>query len=278
MADFDDLAITTTLPDDAEVVIQQAGALPPVRMDGASMRTAFKGDQGDQGATGTQGNQGSQGQQGNTGPQGNLGNSGPTGAAGNDGTDGAQGVQGLYTVEIYRNVLAAQASITPVGGSIVVATAVTVAPNLWATTLTPATTGQKTIISRATVNPETQSGTITPTWSASFDAGGTGPSGPQGPMGAAGAAGAMGTAGAAGQDSTVPGPTGPTGGAGAMGTCRRGRCDGGGWYGWCGWCNGGPGFARRPRAGRIGAGLLRADRQGSADRRGRSCRYSTLRI
>ena len=74
MADFDDLAITTTLADDAEVVIQQAGALPPVRMDGAAMRTAFKGDQGDQGSTGVQGNVGSQGQQGNTGAQGNLGN------------------------------------------------------------------------------------------------------------------------------------------------------------------------------------------------------------
>ncbi len=217
MADLRDLATTTTMPDDAEVVIQPAGDVEPLRLDGASMRTAFKGDQGDQGVMGAQGNVGSQGSQGNVGSQGSQGNvgaQGQQGTAGNDGNDGTDGAQGLYTVEIYRNVLTAQASITPTGGSIVVATAAVVAPNLWATTLTPAPTGQKTIISRTVINPETQSGTITPTWSASFDAGGTGPSGPQGPMGAAGA---MGTAGAAGQDSTVPGPTGPAGAAGAPG-------------------------------------------------------------
>ena len=52
MADLRDLATTTTMPDDAEVVIQPAGDVAPLRLDGASMRTAFKGDQGDQGATG----------------------------------------------------------------------------------------------------------------------------------------------------------------------------------------------------------------------------------
>ena len=166
------------------------------------------------------GDTGPKGAQGTDGPQGTPGVQGAMGSPGTHGTHGAmgpQGVQGLYTVEIYRNVPNAQASITPTGGSIVVATAVVVAPSLWATTLTPAPTGQKTIISRSVVNAATQSGTITPIWSSSFDSGGTGPAGPQGPTGAMGSDGMDGAKGAMG-DQGPQGSQGQQGNQGDQGT------------------------------------------------------------
>ena len=49
MVDIADLATSTTMHDNAEIVIQAAGDVAPLRLDGASMRTAFKGDQGDAG-------------------------------------------------------------------------------------------------------------------------------------------------------------------------------------------------------------------------------------
>ena len=53
MADIADLATTTTLDDDAVVVLQPAGDVEPVKMTGAAMRTAFAWA-----LTGTDGNDG----------------------------------------------------------------------------------------------------------------------------------------------------------------------------------------------------------------------------
>ena len=220
MADIADLGNTTSLPDAAVVVIQPPGDVEPVKMTGALMRTAFKGDQGDQGATGSQGNVGSQGSQGNVGAQGNAGpqgNQGQTGAAGNDGTDGAQGTS---DVQIYRLVADADVTTTPAptGGSVNVATlAVTSVPTDWLATQPASQAGMAILASRTTINPATQTGLVNnPTWSAPFEAGGSGPAGPQGQTGAAGAAGAAGQQGVMGNQGAA-GPAGGQGNPGAAG-------------------------------------------------------------
>ena len=56
MADIADLGTTTTLNDTDTVVLQPAFDVEPVKMTGAAMRTAFKGDPGDPGAPGTPAN------------------------------------------------------------------------------------------------------------------------------------------------------------------------------------------------------------------------------
>ena len=74
MADIADFATATTLDDAAVVVLQPAGDVPPEKMTGAAMRTAFAGADGtdgtDDGADGTDGNDGSTGA---TGPDGTFG-------------------------------------------------------------------------------------------------------------------------------------------------------------------------------------------------------------
>ena len=92
MADIADLATTTTLDDAAVVVLQPDGDVPPVKMTGAAMRTAFAG------ADGTDGDDGDDGGVGPTGPTGPAGADstvpGPAGADGEDGTDGGTGSAG----------------------------------------------------------------------------------------------------------------------------------------------------------------------------------------
>ena len=219
MADIADLANITTLPDAAEVVIQPPGDVEPVKMTGATMRTAFKGDPGDQGATGAQGNVGAQGSQGNVGAQGNTGpqgNQGQTGAAGNDGNPGANGAQGQYDVTVFRN--GTTPPNMPVGGSVDIATGVLSPPPNWTADPTVPGTNENTYASRVTIDPVTQTGLITPVWSAVYEAGGSGPAGPQGLPGAASTVpGPAGQKGDPGADSTVPGPAGAAGAAGAKG-------------------------------------------------------------
>ena len=78
MVEIADLATTTTLDDDAVVVLQPAGDVEPVKMTGAAMRTAFAG------ADGTDGNDGTDGDDGATGA------TGPTGPSGADASSGAR--------------------------------------------------------------------------------------------------------------------------------------------------------------------------------------------
>ena len=205
---------TTTLNDTDTVVLQPAGDAEPVKMAGATMRTAFKGNQGDEGPTGGTGPGGATGGVGQTGPAGGVGQTGPaggtgpTGAAGGTGPTGAAGgtgpagatggagptgAQGLYTVDIYNAVTTGTTPATPTGGTIDVATGtVIVSPVNWRSDLPTPGAGETLFIAQATVNPATQSGNITPTWSTPFEAGGDGPAGPAGPVGPEGADGPAG--------------------------------------------------------------------------------------
>ena len=108
---------------------------------------------------------------------------------------GAQGVQGQYTVTIYRNATTPPAQ--PTGGSVDVSTGVVTPPADWTTSPATPSSGENTYASSATVNPNSQSGSITPTWSAVFTAGGTGPPGPQGEQGEQGLQGDDGAVGTA---------------------------------------------------------------------------------
>ena len=123
-----------------------------------------------------------------------------------------QGPQGTSDVEVFRVVNSSDISTTarPAGGEIDIASlAVTVVPAGWsAVEITPGA-NQALVASRVTVNPATQTGTLTsPNWSAVFEVGGAGPAGPQGqqgdtgPEGAQGAQGAQGDPGMDGADGT----------------------------------------------------------------------------
>ena len=124
---------------------------------------------------------GAAGATGQTGPAGMTGMTGPRGDAGADGATGAQGPQGIFTLQIFQN--AASVPTTPTGGSYVIATNTLTPPTDWTATPTTAGAGELTYISEYIVNPASQSGTITPTWSAPFQAGATGPVGPAWPDG-----------------------------------------------------------------------------------------------
>lgn len=119
------------------------------------------------------------------GRYGDKGDKGDPGDMGVTGSTGADGPQGIFNLEIYRN--AASTPSTPSGGSYVLATNALTAPADWTTSPSTPSTGENTYISRASINPATQSGTITPTWGMPFQAGATGPMGMTGSTGAAGA-------------------------------------------------------------------------------------------
>ena len=80
------------------------------------------------------------------------------------GNKGDKGDQARFDIKCYDN--GATAPSTPTGGSFVISTGVLTAPT--GTTVDPVEppTGQVTWVSRAPINPGTQSGTVTPTWSA----------------------------------------------------------------------------------------------------------------
>ena len=152
---------------------------------------------------------------------------------------GVAGAQGRYDVTIYRNAAATPAQ--PTGGSVNVATGVVTPPANW--TNDPATpgAGENTYAARDTINPNSQTGDIVPTWSAVFEAGGTGPQGTQGPAGSDGADGADGQQGPQGN----PGADGSDGAAGAAGADGNGRGNRRGRGRWSGRPTGCPG---QPRA------------------------------
>ena len=115
-----------------------------------------------------------------------------------------QGPQGTSDVEVFRVVNSSDISTTarPAGGEIDIASlAVTVVPAGWsAVEITPGA-NQALVASRVTVNPATQTGTLTsPNWSAVFEVGGAGPAGPQGQQGDTGPQGAQGAQGDPGVD------------------------------------------------------------------------------
>ena len=103
---------------------------------------------------------------------------GATGQTGQTGNRGDQGATGRYDVEIFQN--AATTPATPTGGSVVVTTGAVTTPSGWSVVPTTPPSGQHTYASRATINPASQSGTVTPAWSAAFRAGSTGPAGTAG--------------------------------------------------------------------------------------------------
>ena len=121
------------------------------------------------------GPRGSRGPDGPMGPDGPAGATGATGAAGADGATGLpglQGPQGTIIVQIFRN--AAAPPPTPTGGSYNIDTGALVVPAGWTDSPTTLGAGHLTYISRVAFDPAVQSGTITPTWSAPFQAGATG--------------------------------------------------------------------------------------------------------
>ena len=95
---------------------------------------------------------------------------------------GAQGPQGIYTEEIFTN--ASSAGSAPTGGAIVVGGAVTPPTGWYRAGSLPATPdGERPYVSRASINPATQTGTITPTWGTPIPAGVPGPKGDKGDKG-----------------------------------------------------------------------------------------------
>ena len=112
-----------------------------------------------------------------TGP---TGAAGAAGAAGADGSDGSQGPQGVYQVQIY--IEASATPMTPTGGSVDVSTGAVTAPTDWMDTPFTPTTDQL-YVSEAHINPSSQTGSVTPTWSAPYEAGGVGPAGARGETG-----------------------------------------------------------------------------------------------
>ena len=103
------------------------------------------------------------------------GRAGPRGPDGPAGPQGNQGPQGRFNLQIFRRdtVMPTEA---PVGGSFNIDTGVLTAPDGWGTN--PNIPGDGDLYqARATIDPRTESGTVTPSWSVPFEAGGTGPPG-----------------------------------------------------------------------------------------------------
>ena len=122
------------------------------------------GAKGNSGAVGAAGQAGAMGDPGAAGADGSDGAQGATGA---DGDDGGQGPQGQYDETVYQN--AAAAPPTPIGGSINVETGAVTPPTSWTNNPSEPGTGENTYATRTTVNPATQTGSITPMWSAVFE-------------------------------------------------------------------------------------------------------------
>lgn len=122
--------------------------------------TGHTGPQGVKGDTGQQGPQGIQGPQGHQGETGQTGQQGPTG---DTGRQGPQGPQGEFEIRQYQNAAAQPAN--PTGGSYNVATGALTPSADWTTQPTAATGDERTWFARATIDPGTQSGDVTPHWS-----------------------------------------------------------------------------------------------------------------
>ena len=111
------------------------------------------------------------------------------------GRTGLQGAQGVYDLFIYR--ASATKPSRPTGGRINVSTGtVTNVPTGWNANIPDS--DDKKWGAKVTINPASQSGTITPTWSDSYELGGTGPAGRQGDQGERGLQGIQGIQGLTG--------------------------------------------------------------------------------
>lgn len=108
------------------------------------------------------------------------GRSGPRGPAGPSGTQGPQGVQGRFDLNIFQRAEPPIPTTAPTGGSFNIATGVLTPPTGWFDTPGAATGTGDLIQSRASVDPATETGVVTPQWSIPFEAGGTGPPGESG--------------------------------------------------------------------------------------------------
>jgi len=198
--------------------------------DGADGQDGDQGPRGPQGIQGPQGARGLQGLQGDAGPTGPAGPMGPAGAAGADGQDGQdgqdgaagpQGPQGILNIEIFIRSATAPTS-APTGGSVTSDGTVT-PPTGWANN--PPSGSDDLYVSRTTIDPASATYPVTPTWSAPYEAGGTGPTGPAGATGPAGPTGPKGDKGDTGDTGPAgpagaqgdPGPTGPMGQQGIQG-------------------------------------------------------------
>ena len=202
----------------------QDGAQGLPGADGQQGIQGQPGTDGNDGATGPRGLPGADGQDGAQGPpgaDGQDGAQGPPGADGNDGSLGADGAQGQYIIRIYQS--ATSTPLTPTGGMHDISTGVTTPPTGWSIDPSAPIIGETLYFSEDVINPSTQSGVITPSWSLPVEAGGTGPQGPAGPPGADGndgATGPRGPPGADGQDGAQgpPGTDGTDGQQGSPGT------------------------------------------------------------
>ena len=128
------------------------------------------------------------------------------------GIQGIQGNQGAYIIRIYR--YAPTLPSTPPNSTYNINTQVTSAPSGWTANNPPTeVVGQQLYVAQDTIDPETQSGTVTATWSPPFEAGGTGPEGPRGFQGLVGDRGPRGFVGGPGGPGPqgIPGPTGDDG-------------------------------------------------------------------
>ena len=82
------------------------------------------------------------------------------------GAAGPQGPRALFSIEVYRN--ASALPDTPTDGSYDIDSGALTPPTDWTVSPTTVDDGEDTYISRATIDPATQSGTVTPTWSLPF--------------------------------------------------------------------------------------------------------------
>ena len=80
-----------------------------------------------------------------------------------DAVQGNMGAQGRFEISIHINATAAPAA--PTGGSYDTATGVLAPPTGWTEAPTVPGTGEDVYVSQAVIDPETQSGTVTPVWS-----------------------------------------------------------------------------------------------------------------
>ena len=104
------------------------------------------------------------------------GRAGPRGPAGPAGQQGPQGAQGRFNLQVYARFETAPTA-APTGGSFNEETGVLTPPTGWATTVAGAPGTGDLYVSSSAIDPLIQMGTVTPTWSIPFQAGGTGPPG-----------------------------------------------------------------------------------------------------
>ena len=83
-----------------------------------------------------------------------------------EGPGGSDGSQGRFDIAIHTNAAAAPTPSTPIGGTYNLTTGVLTPPAGATEAPTTPSTGEEVYISQAVINPKTQTGTVTPVWSA----------------------------------------------------------------------------------------------------------------